>query len=213
MWTGSQVLVTRATDHSVLDEWSEDGPFWIFWFLSSHSTGSLVGGCPTSAVVRELTNFRNAPLFITRVPNSLGSSFRHNFHFCPSCKCRALVPNFARLARQNCACAVDARLLRMCGRRDSNDWTAVVTTMNILIFSYFQIRFSDERGETTMRFKDGEIPTDDENSWLIFFLWKMWERCSDEKEIHQTLCALPNSYRVNWKLQCMWETWWDEKEI
>ena len=71
---------------------------------------------------------------------SLGSSFRHNFHFC---KCRALVPNFARLARQNCACAVDARLLSMCGRRDSNDWTAVVTTMNILIFSYFQIRFSD----------------------------------------------------------------------
>ena len=141
MWTGSQVLVTRATDHSVLDEWSEDGPFWIFWFLSSHSTGSLVGGCPTSAVVRELTNFRNAPLFITSVLNSLGSSFRHNFHFCPGSKCRALVPNFARLARRNYA--ADARLLRMCGRRDSNDWTAVVTTMNILIFSYFQIRFSD----------------------------------------------------------------------
>ena len=74
---------------------------------------------------------------------SLGSSFRHNFHFCSSSKCRALVPNFARLARQNCACAVDARLLRMCGRRDSNGWTAVVTTMYILIFSYFQIRFSD----------------------------------------------------------------------
>ena len=145
MWTGSQVLVTRATDHSVLDEWSEDGPFWIFWFLSSHSTGSLVGGCPTSAVVRELTNFRNAPLFITSVLNSLGSSFRHNFHFCPGSKCRALVPNFARLARRNCA--ADARLLRMCDRRDSNDWTAVVTTMNILIFSYFQIRFSEKRGE------------------------------------------------------------------
>ena len=72
---------------------------------------------------------------------SLGSSFRHNFHFCPSSKCRALVPNFARLARRNCA--ADARLLRMCSRHNSNDWTAVVTTMNILIFSYFQIRFSD----------------------------------------------------------------------
>ena len=74
------------------------------------------------------------------------------------------MPNFARLARQNCACAVDARLLRMCGRRDSNDWTAVVTTMNILIFSDQIFRPIFERGETTMRFKDGEIPTDDENS-------------------------------------------------
>ena len=44
--TGSQVLVTRATDHSVLDEWSEDGPFWIFWVFEFAVHRVVSGGLP-----------------------------------------------------------------------------------------------------------------------------------------------------------------------
>merc|ERR1712163_40210 len=72
----------------------------FFGFFFCRTLPGQVGGLPTSARVIELTNFKNAPLFITSVGakfNSLGNSFRHsylpcattcvlpalcNFHFC-----------------------------------------------------------------------------------------------------------------------------------
>ena len=126
-------------------------PFGFFGFLSSLSTGSSVGGCPTSAVTRELRNFGNATLFIFR----------------PS-KCRALVPKLAWLARRYCACAADARVLRMRSQCGSNVWTAVVITMNILTCLIFSDQiFREERG------------VKDSYWWwkiMCWSLWKMWEK-------------------------------------
>jgi len=57
----------------------------FFGFFFCRTLPGQVGGLPTSARVIELTNFKNAPLFITSVGakfNSLGNSFRHSYLPC-----------------------------------------------------------------------------------------------------------------------------------
>ena len=127
-------------------------PFGFFGFLSSLSTGSSVGGCPTSAVTRELRNFRNVALFIPYVfprefvPVSAERS-------CQSWRGWRAVTAHARPTRSYCVCAADARVLRMRGRCGSNVGTAVVITMiTCLIFSD-QI-FRKERMISLRKFKD-----------------------------------------------------------
>merc|ERR1712240_237366 len=59
--------------------------FLDFLFFFCLTPPGQVGGLPTSARVIELTNFKNAPLFITSVGgkfNSLGNSFRHSYLPC-----------------------------------------------------------------------------------------------------------------------------------
>ena len=89
-------------------------PLLDFLFLSSHSTGSAVGGYPTSAVVRELRNFWKIPPFIASVCNSLG-----NYSAMRSCRIsrgRRGKTAHARPTRHYCTC---------CWRGNSANWTAV----------------------------------------------------------------------------------------
>ena len=198
-------------------------PFGFFGFLSSLSTGSSVGGCPTSAVTRELRNFRNVALFIPYVfPREYVPVSAE--HSCQSWRGWRAVTAHARPTRGYCACAADAWVLRMRSQCGSNVWTAVVITMNILTC----LIFSDQIFREGRRWWGSEnawnvekIPNDDENS-CAKNLWKMRETCKDEKEsdeaswavpwtrsavnvisvfwrerIHQTLCSLP------WTGNCM----------
>ena len=80
------------------------------------------------------------------------------------------MPKLALHMRGYCACAADARVLRMRGWCGSYIWTAVVITMNILTCLIFSDQiFREEKGDDN---EEGKIPSDD-GPPCTKNLWKM----------------------------------------